>query len=155
MSSLYPTPKTQQQRDEDDRLRQERLRQRLPKAPWLTVPLFGALVFWIAVRFIDIFPDMWSTAHIAFVFFSFALWLGVAGLVIWWAVYTHRMLYKYGASRLVFWVGYAVTLLILFGLHTTGVTKGEVYHLPYTGMLYVTLLVLSLLLFRKKWREKK
>lgn len=112
---LYPTPKTQAERDAIDAARKTRQKRELPRMPWLLIPLIGGVVFWVTVQFTQIAPKMWETGSMAFIFFSFGLWLCVGGLVVAWAAYAHRALYAHGKSLHVFWPGALIILLAIIG----------------------------------------
>lgn len=114
MRPLYPTPKTQSERDAADAARKDRQRKRLPKVPWLIIPLTAGLVCWVLLEFMRITPGMWESGSQAFIFFTFAMWLGVCSLFFAWAVYAHRALYAHGKPLDIFWVGVAMIVASLF-----------------------------------------
>ena len=117
-TSLYPTPKTSQQRLEDDARRQERFKRQLPKLPWLTVPLFGVVSTGLVIWFIDIVPGMWAAGNTAFIFFTFALWLFFGSLVLSWVLFTNKMLYAFARSARVFWFAYSIVLALSAAVYT-------------------------------------
>lgn len=120
MKSLYPTPKTFKQRHEEDLERIERLKGRLPKLPWVGIPVFGTIVFFLLAQFVVLLPEMWSKEDMGLIFFSFAIWLTIGGLFIKWMLYTRRVIYAYGRSFAIFFFCYALFAAILFSAYGTG-----------------------------------
>ncbi len=125
MSSLYPTPKTFDERAKENEERQRRHRGRLPKVPWLTIPIFGSFVAWLILHFIRIIPEMWNTEDMGPIFMSFTIWMGIFGLFIWWAMYTHKVVYAFGRSPGAFWLAYLGVLMTLLVIYTSGLMPGS------------------------------
>lgn len=134
---LYPTPKTPEERRADDSDRRRRQAKQLPKLNWLVIPVFGSVALWCVLQFIRSIPDLWNTEDMGPIFFSFSLWLGIAGIAIWWAFDTNRRLYAHGKPRATFWVSYVIIAICTIALHVTQLLP------PLFGVDGVTLIVLS------------
>lgn len=156
MKSLYPTPKTFKQRYEEDQERIERLKGRLPKLPWLGIPLFGTIAFFLLAQFITILPGMWSREDMGLIFFSFAIWLVVGGLIIKWGLYTRRVIYAYGRSAIVFFFFYIIFAAGLFSAYATGSLPtffGLSVAVSSAIVHFAVTLILSLCVFFIKFRQ--
>lgn len=147
---LYPQAKTLEQKLKEDKIRQERYRRLLPKFAWIGVPVIGSLLFAGVVSFVYSLPMFWAAGNQAMVFFSFAIWIGVAGCVIAWVFYVNASLYAYAASRSFFWIGYIAVgtlLLVLFGYGVLPAMNPWVSIGIFTLIHFVLIGILSSLLF--------
>lgn len=48
----------------------------------------GCILLAVTLLFIQGIGNMWMTGGMVDIFFSFALWLGLFGAIIWWVKYT-------------------------------------------------------------------
>lgn len=145
MNQLYPTPKTQAERDADDARRAERYRRQLPKLPWATIPLLGAGTLYLLIEFIRITPEMWADGSSAFIFFTFFMWLVVAGGMVVWARYTYKVLYAHNLSSVIFWPCWALILGAVMTLRFTGTVSFPIALLSSIGAVVVYAFLLAIL----------
>lgn len=123
-SPLYPQAKTFEQKREEDAERQKRYSKRLPRFAWFGVPVFGTLLFLAVVSFVYSLPLFWQNGSQAMIFFSFFIWVVIAGLFVAWGVYASNSLYAYAASLRFFWIGYICNCTLLLILAGFGVLYG-------------------------------
>lgn len=120
LSTLYPNPKTFDEKQKDKEQREELHKERLPKYPHIKIAFSGGALLTAALLLIQKIGGMWMGGGIAGIFFSFALWLALLGAIVWWIKYVNTVFYAFDVSTILFWIGCSVTLYIIAILYMTG-----------------------------------
>ncbi len=141
LAALYPEPKTEAQKEQDDAQRQLSYRQRWPRYPYLNIAAHGSILAGIVLWFSQNVGYWWfsgdNTASVmGIVFFSFALGLGIMGLLFAWVNYANKLFSYFGRNSGAFWFAY----LALTGLVVTISIGGWI--LAFTNILWLPIFVI-------------
>ena len=153
--SVYPTPKTSEQRLLEDRQRETRQKRQLPKVSWLTIPVYGVLVVWMLLLFIENIPGLWAAGNSAVIFFTFALWLFFGSLVLSWILYVNKVLYLHGWSRPFFWFSMSIIFVCSAALYARPLTSVPLEAHSQGCLVYGIGLFVSVLTLQVMNRQKK
>lgn len=120
LGKIYPTPKTYEQRQEQDRLRLEAYRHRLPRYPRLNIAILSSLVFGLSALFIRNFEQLWMSGQIWIIFLSFAGILLLFFLAMACIKYTSNIFYLFGGSMTEFGIIYVCAIILLLIIWLSG-----------------------------------
>jgi hypothetical protein len=139
LARLYPKPKTYEQRKQDNRLRQQSYRRKWPKYPYLNIATYGSTVLGLVIWVAQNLHAWWFGSSdygitMSTVFFSFAIGLGLAFLLIAWVNYVNKLFSYFGSMIRLFWLVYAVLVAVLLVLWLSG------WLWEYTNILWFLIL---------------
>ncbi|MBC7564838.1 hypothetical protein H7100_01235 [Candidatus Saccharibacteria bacterium] len=153
LAQLYPEPKTYNQRKHNDRLLQQAYRRYWPKRPYLNIAAYGSVIMGLSIWFAQNLNAWWFGSSdkgitMATVFFTFAMGLGLAFLLIAWVNYVNKQFSYFGGVTQVFWLVYAVLLTVLLVLWLSG------WIWEYTNILWIPALIVAhfITVFFSAWR---
>lgn len=140
LAQLYPEPKTYNQRKQDDKLRQQAYHRHWPKRPRLNIAAYGSVILGLSIWFAQNLSSWWFGSSdkgitMATVFFTFALGLGLAFLLITWVNYVNKLFSYFGGIVQIFWLVYAVLISVLLTLWLSG------WIWEYTNILWIPVLI--------------
>ena len=142
LARLYPDPKTYEQRQQDDDVRQQAYRRRLPKYPSLAIAMYGSIFLGLCVWFAQNLSSWWlgngdSGTTMAAVFFTFAMGLALAFMGIIWVNYVNKVLSYFDGAVRIFWLVQSISIAGLLSLWLSG--WAGIHH---TSLLWIPALML-------------
>jgi magnesium-transporting ATPase (P-type) len=149
LGQLYPQPKTYEQIKQESNKRQVTFRSRWPKYPYLNIAAYGSAVFGLMTWFGQGLNNWWlgsnnGGATMSAVFFSFAIWIVLAVLVMAWVRYVNSLFSYFGGPIWLFWIIYAVVVAVLVTVSVYGVMQG---YAPILWSLFVIVIHFGIVLF--------
>lgn len=125
LSALYPSPKSYEERQKDDELREALYRRRWPKHPSLSISVYGTFTVGVFLWFIQNIATWWFSGTsgavvMSIVFFTSAICLVVLGLFFAWARYVNKMFSYFGGLQVLFWIIYTTITGVLFSISLSG-----------------------------------
>ncbi len=150
LAELYPQPKTYGEKAADSRRFQRSLRRQWPKYPYLNIAAYGSLMLGLTVWFSQNLSSWWfgnpesKGITMSVVFFTFALGLGLAFLIVAWVSYVNKQLSYFGGT-IAFWLVFGISTSVLTFLWFSGWFWGYTYILwiPILSVLHFVTMFIS------------
>ena len=124
---IYPTAKTLEQIEQDDKERQETYRSRLTKIPRFKISIFISIIFGLVFLFLTSLRGLWSLGSLPSVILSYLYGLVLLFLIIGWAKYTSNIFYSYGRNAALFYLVYFLIFAITSSVYSTMLGQDRLY----------------------------
>lgn len=118
LGGLYPSPKTNEEREAETEARQEYFDTIRTRMAAFKIAFFGSILCAPVAYYAVSVEALWLIGSLPIIIFSYVVWAILGLFVFKWIRYTANIFYEYSRSPLVFWILYIVTMAaVIYAWH--------------------------------------